>query len=304
MTLDNSMFAYPEKKMFPMTDANELRKSAASFVAVCETIPPAHVDAILGRMIKAANYYGIEPLMGKTASASTEEVYNTSSGAFSMTAPKTLEDCSKAAEFILDKREFSKLAELRPAALRVVKSASNLDGDIWGDALRKMARLAGIGVGDRREIIEEFNKRGVTRQLHGQESSDFWKYASELEAMSDEDFYNVQNMQKIAECMDEIDHVQNNRHEYGKRLQAPEDVVYKYSVDDLRKEARDMLEIPSVGVVISKTAALERTDKINEWLMTYYNQEPLQGDEMLGKVAALGKAEATSLLDTLEAQEG
>jgi hypothetical protein len=298
------MFAYPEKRLYPINSKEELYKSAEQFVAGCDTIPEHALQDIADRMIKAATFYGIEPpKLEKKAPKSTEEVYETRTGAFSMTVPKTLDDCRVASEFILSKRASTQISELRKAALRIVKTVNELDGDIWEEPFRKMARIAGIGVGDRKEILEEFEKRGVTRQLVPAEAEAFWKYAADIASLSDSEFYSMDTMQKIADCMDEIDHLQNNMHEYGKRLQAPEDVVYKYSTDDLRKEAADMLEIPAAGIVLSKKATLERKDAINKWFNKFYGHDPVYGDALFGKIATMKSIEAEALLDAIDDSE-
>ena len=81
---------------------------------------------------------------------------------------------------------------------------------------------------------------------------------------------------------------------------APERVCFKANLVDLTKEASDMMHIPSVDVVISKKALLERKNGVNSFFETYFGAEKEENDEkMCQKVASLDEKTATALLESL-----
>ena len=121
-----------------------------------------------------------------------------------------------------------------------------------------------------------------------------------MKNLSDDDFYSETNLNKICSILEETDVLYGNNHKYGSRPAYPEDVVFSETVDDLLKEASDLLLIPSIDTTISKKALLERESKANAFLKTYLGQEnDLAGDDLLGKVASLDADTASALLERI-----
>jgi hypothetical protein len=105
--------------------------------------------------------------------------------------------------------------------------------------------------------------------------------------------------------MDEIDRMYGLNEHYGKKmgdsvLKSPEQVCFGQNLDDLTKEAADMLHVPSIDTVLSKKAVLERKDAINGFFNTYFGAENAENDEkLLEKVASLDENTANALLQAL-----
>jgi len=95
-----------------------------------------------------------------------------------------------------------------------------------------------------------------------------------------------------------------NEH-YGQRmgdsvLMAPEQVCFGQNIDDLTKEAADMLHVPSIDAVLSKKAVLERKNAINGFFNEYFGASEAENDEkLLEKVASLDENTANALLNAL-----
>ena len=115
--------------------------------------------------------------------------------------------------------------------------------DMNTDKMRKIARIAGIGCGDREKIEHEFERRGVEYSLGRDEHADFWKYAKEMEHLSDDEFYTEANLNTLCNVMDEIDCMYAGQYKRASgEMSYPEDVVFAEGIDDLTKEFNDKMQ--------------------------------------------------------------
>ena len=258
---------------------------------------------VTAKFEKAAKFYDInlEDAMPKQAAAEPEMVsFKVPTGAIGMTKIASAEDVEKAAKYVNGLRDTFPRAYLKQAALYVLTSASDLDIELNSDELRKVAHIAGVGVGDRAEIEHEFDKRATLNML-GTSQEDFWKFSNEMKKLSDDDFYKQANLETICNVLEDIDLYYDNQHKYGSELNPPEDIVFKDTVDDLLKEASDCLLVPSIDATVSKKALLERSDAINGFFMSKFAQkEPLEGEKLLEKVANCDTLTAKLLFGVIE----
>ena len=118
--------------------------------------------------------------------------------------------------------------------------------------LEKVAKIAGIGVGDREEIENELQKVATEVILADGDREQFWKYVNTVKEMPDEDFYKEATLNTLCNVLDDINYAYDMQSRYGHSKKYPEEVVFGKNVDDLVKEASDLALIPSIDTTISK----------------------------------------------------
>jgi hypothetical protein len=216
-----------------------------------------------------------------------------------------MEEIEQGKAYLLEKRASMSCKSLREASKYLLWAAANSQTDLNEPDMRKIASIAGVGVGDKDEILEQFDKRATLIELPVDQQTGFWDFSRNLHEISDEDFYKEATLTKICDTMDEIDRMYGLNEHYGKKmgdsvLKSPEQVCFGQNLDDLTKEAADMLHVPSIDTVLSKKAVLERKDAINGFFNTYFGAENAENDEkLLEKVASLDENTANALLQAL-----
>ncbi len=303
--LNESCFAYPALRKFPINTKEDAISSFGAYCMQKQAFSPEQQACIEQNFTKAASYYDIklevpaeEPverrvLMLKGASRGVQ-----------MTEITSMDELDKAVDFILDKRASVPRAELAEAAKYVLWQASNTDTDMDTDRMRKISHIAGMGVGDRKAIEHEFKKRATLNMLSARDSEAFWKFARELEQLPDSDFYTEANLNRVCDVIDSLDFMYNNQHKHANELGYPEDVVFAETIDDIKRQAEDLLHVPSIDTVLSKKALLERKDAVNGFFDAYFEKnsqkQALEGQELLEKVANLDKNTAIALLEAID----
>ena len=302
--LDSSLYAYPAMRKYPVHTKEAALNSYKEFKgerAQYSEAKAAEIDAFFKR---AAAYYetDLDPQVKTATAATTPMEFSTEDGGkIRISGLKTANDVKAAATFILEKRASMTRKQFKNAARGVLYAAANLDVPLESTAMSKIARIAGVGVGDRDKIQHEFEKRATLSIYTGKNKEEFWKYANEMRELSDEAFYKEANLNTMCDTLEEIDQLYGNQVKYGKELEAPEDVVFGETIDDLLKEASDLAYIESIDTTISKKALLERAEPANAFLQTHFGQkDALEGDALIEKVASLDAATATALLETIE----
>lgn len=303
-TFDSSAYAYPAMRKYPIHTKEAALNSIQEFQADRGNYSEVKANEIDAVLTKAAAYYEIDsnPAV-KTASEAvkTREFGTEDGGKIHMSEIQTGDDVKKAATFILEKRASMPRSQLKEAAKYVLWAAANTDVQLDSPAMSKLARIAGVGVGDRAEIENEFEKRATLNIFDGNDREAFWKYANEVKAMSDEDFYKEATLNTICDCLEQIDCRYDNQCKYGSTLKAPEDVCFGETLDDLLKEAQDLSYIKSIDTTISKSALLERKTAANAFFKAHFGQEnDLEGDELINKVASLDANTAEALLEAIQ----
>ena len=301
--LNKDWFAYPSMNKYPLHTKAAALQSYRDFQEGSSDIAQPIKADIESKFKKAAEYHDITlPAVSKTASAVPDTIlFKGKTGDLTISKIDSVEGFKEAANYILNKRASMKRADLQEAAKYVVWAAANSDAPQDTPELIKVAKIAGIGVGNREDIQHAFEKRATLCILEGNDRDEFWKYAKDLKELSDEEFYKESTLNKICDTIEEIDFMYNNTSRYGKDLEAPEDAVFADNMDDLLKEASDLMYIPSVDATLSKTALLERKDKTQAFFEEYLGANKKFTDaELIDKVASLDFVIADRLLEIIK----
>lgn len=302
--LDKSWFAYPSMRKYPIHTKEAALQSYDEFSRDKFTMAKALSEDIKQRFDKAASFHEVElKAFKKEASEPVSDILllKGKSGDLAISKITSIEEFKSATEFILDKRASMKRADLQEAAKYVVWVAANSDVEQDTPELRKIARIAGIGVGDRDEIQETFEKRADMCVLSDKDRGPFWEYANELRNLPDEEFYKEATLNKICDTIEEIDEIYNNTYRYGKDITAPEDAVFGSNMDDLLKEAKDLMYVESIDATLSKSALLQRKEAAQAFLAQYLAPEkPYNDEELIAKVASLDAKLADQLLEAIK----
>lgn len=300
--LNESCFAFPALRKFPINTKESAISSFGAYKMQKNAFSQPQRDIIEENFKKAASFYEIE-LEDKPEEPEKRTVlmFKGASQSIDMHEILNLEELDKAVDFILEKRASMQRNCLSEPAKYVLWQASNADVDMDTPKMRKIAHIAGIGVGDRDEIEHAFMLRGTLNPLSDKDRDAFWKYAREMQGLSDDDFYKEATLNTICDTMDAIDFMYNNQHRQASEIGYPEDVVFKTTQDDLLKEASDLYYVKSVDATLSKKATLERKDAINTFFKDHFdNAEALDGEELINKVASLDAYTAEALLETVK----
>jgi hypothetical protein len=301
--LSNACFAYPLLKKYPVHTKEATIVSYEEFNSDRDKYTPLTVQNIESVFEKAASYHDLDlTSLVKEASSAPEVVSFTGGGVtINMSKIASVDDIEEATDYLLTKRAQLSWKAVKDAAKYVYHNAANSTLDIEDPTMVKLARLAGVGVGDREEIEEEFCKRASDLALSTDSRETFFNYFNELEKLSDEEFYKEANLNNICGAMEDIDKLTGNDYNYWRTVETPENVCFKNTVVDLLKQASDLLTIPSIDTTISKKALLERKEAVKSFFSSALNEElPSEDDKLFEKVASLAEIPANMLLDAVK----
>lgn len=302
--LHSSCFAHKEAKKYPVHTKEATIASYEEFNSDRDKYTPITVQDIEGVFEKAASYHGIDlnSFTKEAALEAPEIVSFTGDGVtINMSKIASVEDIEEATDYLLTKRAQLSWKAVKDAAKYVYHNAANSTLDIEDPTMVKLARLAGIGVGDREEIEEEFCKRASDLALSTDSREAFFNYFKELEKLPDSEFYKEANLNNLCGAMEDIDKLTGNDYNYWRTVETPENVCFKNTVCDLLKQASDLLTIPSIETTISKKALLERKESVKSFFNSALNEElPETDDKLFEKVASLAEIPANMLLDAVK----
>lgn len=306
--LSKECFADQYNCKYPIHTKEAAYNSFKEYCAEKDTISAAIKPEIEANFQKAASFHDIkleEPVIKEASREMHTLAEEGASEGVSMPIIATSEEIEQGKDYLLEKRASMSCKSLREASKYLLWAAANSDINVEDPDMRKIAALAGVGVGDKDEILEQFDKRATLIELPVEQQTEFWAFSRKLHEISDEDFYKEATLTKICDTIDEIDRTYGLNEHYGKKmgdsvLKSPEQVCFGQNIDDLTKEAADMLHVPSIDTVLSKKAVLERKDAINGFFSTYFGAENAENDEkLLEKVASLDENTANALLRAL-----
>lgn len=309
-TLSNLCFADQFNRKYPIHTKEAAYNSYKEYCGDKANFSEAKRQQIEENFTKAASFHEIKLEEPQIKLAAGPELHilgeEGAEEAVKMPLIKSVEDVNAAAAFLLEKRASMACKSLREAAKYVLWAASNSKEDLETPEMRKIAALSGTGTGDKEDILDQFDKRGTLLAIPTDQVADFWAFSRKVHEIPDEEFYKMATLEKICDTMDDIDRAYGLNHQYGKKigdsvLKSPEDACFGQNLDDLTKEASDMLYVPSIETILSKEALAERTDKVKDFFQTYFGEEkPFEGTEMTVKVASLDKNTANALLDYIK----
>ena len=308
--LDKSCFAYQDGKRYPIHTKEDTLNSFRQYCGEKSRFTEGINNAIKKQFEKAARYHEIklsEPEQKKEASTKHIATFQAGeNGTISMPMIETGEELDKAVSFVLEKRASMSREELKDTAKYVMWEAANSDLDIDSPNIRKVAMIAGIGVCDRDEVMQQLGIRAKMASLSPTCGQTFWQFYNGLKDISEEELTKDASLDKICGFMDAVDTEFNLKNRSGETydgitLKAPEEACFGQTIDDLLKEASDMMEITSIDTVLSKSALLERKNEVNAFFKRHFGVEnDLSDQEMIEKVASLDESVAIAFLESVE----
>lgn len=300
--INEAFYALPATKQFPLDTCETTESSYGAYKMLKSAFSAEQQAKIEANFEKAASFYGIELEKAAPEPEKREEIFfKGASEDVAMTEVLTEDELWKAADYLMEKRASCPRENLAEAAKYLVWQASNAGIPLDSDKMVKISHIAGIGVGDREAIQYEFEKRGALYPLAKEGRDAFWKYARELKSLSDEDFYTEENLNAVCNVMDSMDFMYRNQHKHASELGYPEDVVFNEGIDDLLKQASDLYTNEKADITLSKTATLERKDKINAFFRAHYaDYTDLDGEDLFNKLASLDPDILETVLENIE----
>lgn len=296
--LHSDCFAYKAKNKYPIHTKQATLKSYDQYLSQMQNISDDTCTLINQNFVKAAKLHDIKLADPIEAPAVREQdSYTDSQGnIISFTKLATITDIQK-----LDQMLDCTRGSLSFDALTKIAMMGFIKGEQLGAPQIVMDRLqkkAGLGIGDKEAMLQQFIKRASLIQLPLKQKQSFYRLYNSMNKENSQDF--MQKSAQLCRAMHDIDCLYNLTDRYGKQIKAPEDVCCQTTVNSLLKEASDYLHVASTDTVLSKSALLDCKDQVKQFLEDHYNFKAASDQQMLTKVASLSKNSIEALLYTLE----
>lgn len=297
--LSKDCFAYPQKQMYPVHTKQAALASMAQFEKDINQYTQATINKIAANFIKAANLHNIEYTMTQEPAPEVHKYVSEDGLTLTISKMSSEQDVEKLVKNFEQYRVSLPLNFIKKAALNAYLQADQLDIDC--KAMKKLARFAGLGVGDPEQMASQFGKRAGLIEMPEKLKSDFYKtYKSIYDNAAQQDSELYKKASQLCDIMDSIDKMYKLQSYYGDQLKAPQDVCYEESVDDLINEAEDYLRVDSTNTVLSKRALLDHKQKVQNFLKEYYGYDTCEDKDVLSKVASLSETGIKALIKELE----
>lgn len=296
--LSKQCYAYPEKELYPVHTKEAALQSWQEFKRDLDNYSMDSLDRIAGNFIKAAKARDFQYTEELEQPAAAETI-TVNDGDVSVTFSKvaSIQDVENVVDTLNASRDTLSGAFMRKVAAAVYKDADGLE--LEGPAMFKLARFAGIGLCEPEEMLTEFRKRGGLIDMPQQASSKFYQAYRDLEGLEDKEEL-IKVATQMCDIMSEIDKLYKLASHYGKEIQAPEDVCFKYGFEDLIAEAEDYLRIPSTDTILSKKALLQNKEAVKTFMEEKYGEKVESDKDVLEKVASLSHSGLKALLQVLD----
>ena len=307
--LSNLCFADQFNRKYPIYTKEAAYNSYQEYCNAKSGLTEAKRAEIEANFEKAAAFHEIKLEEPQIKQAAAPELHvlaeEGAEEAIKMPLIRSTEDLEHATRFLLEKRASTPCKSLREAAKYALWAAASSKEDLEQPQYRKLAALAGVGVGEKEEILEQFDKRGTMIPIPRLQQAGFWEFSRKLHEIPDEEFYKEATLAKMCDTMDDLDRRYELQHRYGQMVgdsvfKSPEEACFGANLSDLTKEASDMVYVSSIDTILSKKALEERKNDVSGFFETYFGAEKgLETDEMVTKVASLDKNTANALLKHL-----
>lgn len=273
--LSPEAFADPLDRQYPCHTKAATWLSCAYFSDNFDNIPDNQRDSLRDSLIKHASFHGIfsdfQKMLSRKAAfiekdAETTDapddcyliVENNSGEIVRSGLMDSDEAVVKAAEWLNQNRNDLTLTKCADFAGRILKRANDLGLTL--STQDRLERMRGIGISDIPAITRAIGVRASLCK-DAQLSEQLQKLASSLEKAQVGSLDDA--MQKVACVLDEAD-LSNMRLMAARRrgeIQLPEDVVYQYSLSNLKKMASETVHLQNGEVFdLSKLAGVNRLD--------------------------------------------
>lgn len=305
--LAKECYAYPELDMYPIHTKQAATESIKLFQTQQHNFMPAVRSKIAARLETAADFHQIG--LEKQAYAQPQLIdmpVGAASVAFSV--PKSLEQAKQLAMHITKLAGLGNtLSDLRDAArVGITVISDTADANNWHDDLflgsevRALMKMAGLGVGDKETVADEFRKRAFLIACSPRERKQLMDVARSIENMDDSDFMKKASLDTFCDTLDAIDTQFGLKHQYGHSIQDPKQACYAQDVFDLHKQAADRLYIPSTDTILSKQALMEQKQAAQAYFSHFHNQNIENQAQLMEKVASLDEKEVNHFIGYVE----
>ena len=300
--LNSQLHAYPARGMYPMDTPEALDASYRAYTASPGVVPDSARQAVEANFAKAAAFYGVElPRPAEQEKRASLLLDGGGMGDVETSLIATREELDEAVDRVLEMRKTASRADLQTLATFVILSADAMGVSEETEGLRKVARIAGMGAGDRDEINDALLERAYAPGTDKGSRDLLKKLAADQRELSDEEFYTADNLSGLCAVMDMVDDANYGHLKTAAGVVPPEEVVFRHTVPEVADELDDTMMLPQLDTVISKTAALERADLINRCLEGIYGtDQQLEGEELLNKLASLDPVTLAAVLEMVQ----
>ena len=294
--LNSECYAYPERKKYPIHTKQAALNSFEDFKQDIQDYSTERIDSIVSNFTKAAALHNIKYDMQEEVQPQicTYDIGDDCNVSFSKIASAS--DIPHAVEFLQELRQDYPLCQLRKVAIHLYKDVDQLEVEQPG--IKKLASFAGLGFGDPSQMMEQFCKRGSLIRIPNDVKSLFYRTYNQLNDADGQIL--LKKSSQICDLMDNIDRMFKLSAYYDKDIKRPQEVCFSQDLDTLIKEAQDYLSVESTGTIMSKSALLQKKQKVKDFFDNYYQIKIESDQKMLEKVASLSQTGIRALIKELE----
>ena len=264
--LPNSLFADDVRRLFPLDTPADCWLSAAYFAKNAQDsgqYRPSYRKSVVARIEKAAEHYGIgdqvTAIMNAIGTPDTEKEaaddaanWGWSRGSERHFPMFDREGTIKAAQYFEDNR-FLYPADMRLSVARVILRKAGEYGVKVPDTIR---REAGYGMPRRDTAMAEI----LDRAYRCKDAAVAETLANIVERLGDAPMEEISvGLDKLAELIGDIDHLEGLDNTYGKKVLAPADFLFALDTKVAEELANDAVELDRHTFSLSKLAELPCT---------------------------------------------
>lgn len=295
--LSKQCYAYPDKELYPVHTKEAALKSFEEFKKDLDNYSEAQIEMIADNFVKSAKLHEFQYTEELEAAPETTTISDEEGNSVTFSKIASIQDVQHVVDTLDASRQTLKGPFLRKVAVALFKDADALD--LEGPCMIKLERFAGLGLCDPDEMVSEFCKRGNLIDMPAETSSKFYKTYRELDGMQDKEEL-IKVATKMCDLFSEIDSLYKLASHYGAEIKAPEDICFRYGVNDLIEEAEDYLPVKSTDTILSKKAVLENKEVVSQFLEEKYGEKPETDEELLNKVSSLSSTGIKALVQVLD----
>lgn len=163
--------------------------------------------------------------------------------------------------------------------------------------MQKIARIAGLGFGNKQDICSEFLKRANYIEMDKSAKKAFVDTYNGIKGLDQQEFLKSATLNTICDTMQDIDTRFDLKKHYGKQLRRPIDVCYDTTAAEMCKQASDLVKIASTGTILSKKALFQRKQRVEAFFQQHFDKKVQNQQDLLEKTANLAENYVNSFLE-------
>lgn len=294
--LNSECYAYPERRKYPIHTKQAALNSFEDFKQDVQDYSIERIEAITNNFVKAAALHNIKYNFEQQPVPETYTQVINDDCNVSFTKIASASDIPHAVDFLQQLRQQYPLQQIRKIAIRLYKDIDQLT--VEQPNIKKIASFAGLGFGEPAQMLQEFCKRGSLIRIPNDIKSMFYKTYNQLSQADQQILFKKSS--QICDLMDNIDRMFKLQAYYDKNIKRPQEVCFSQNLDTLIKQAQDYLTVASTGTIMSKSALLEKKEKVADFFNNYYQTSIASDQDMMQKVANLSEIGIKTLVKELE----